>query len=207
MRTLLVDVDDVLLNWVGAFKKFLKKKGVSTNGDLPSQWDLRPWVNHPDVLDLIDEFNHSEHFEYLEPDHEAVVALARLYSHGFQIYAITSCTDEAPAIERRKSNLNSHFGPLFEDVICLPLGGCKLKTLKNFPRGSFWVEDKLENAVAGLKAGHRAILLDKSHNQGGDHPEVTRCESWSEVCQLIIQETIRDNNAITHREKQHIPQE
>lgn len=190
MQTILVDVDDVLLDWLGGFKKFLDEKKVVTNGDRPTKWDLRHWVESHNVVGLIEEFNHSNHFEFLEPmDHQAGVALNDLFHKGFQIYAITSCTDLPSAIDKRETNLESHFGGVFEDVVCLPLGGDKLKTLKQFPRGSFWIEDKYENALAGIHAGHRAILLNRLHNQQGDKSDgIARCDNWSQVHELILNE-------------------
>ena len=205
MRTLLVDVDDVLLHWTDGFREFLKKKGVKLSQARPTRWDLRHWVGNGATA-FVDEFNHSSHFGYLEPDHEAVVALEDLYNKGFQIYAITSCTDDPSAVYRRRENLDEHFIGVFEDVICLPLGGCKLQTLKQFPRGSYWVEDKFENALAGIQAGHRAILLDKSHNQDNHHDAVTRCENWKAVHDLIIRETVNAIDAVIDRKRKYAPQ-
>ena len=44
MRTVLVDVDDVLLDWIGGFKKFLDEKGIATRMDRPTKFYLTHWV-------------------------------------------------------------------------------------------------------------------------------------------------------------------
>lgn len=207
MRPLvLVDVDDVILHWTEAFRSFLEKKGVITTSKYPTQWDLTHWVGQP-ALPFIEEFNHSEDFEHLEADEAAIFYLNRLFNQGFLIHAITSCTDDPKAVQRRMDNLERHFGNIFEGVTCLPLRGCKEDALRKHQRGSFWVEDKLENAILGAKVGHRAMLIDRPHNRMEDHPEVTRCESWGTIYGLIITETVHAINATSYGKREHASQE
>lgn len=202
----LVDVDDVLLHWTDGFRNYLKSKGIITTSKHPKEWDLTHWVGR-EALPFIEEFNHSEEFGKLEADLEAISSLQYLHGRGFPIHAITSCTDDKAAAVRRMTNLECHFGSIFEEVICLPLRGSKIDALRRYQRGSFWVEDKLENAIDGARVGHRALLIDKPHNQGGDHPQVTRCEGWGKISGIILTETIDAINSITHGKREHVSQE
>jgi hypothetical protein len=70
------------------------------------------------------------------------------------------------ANELRKMNLRKVFGDtVFEKFIFLDTGADKDEVLKPYAdTGYHWIEDKLENAVAGKRVGLNPILIEHGHN-------------------------------------------
>ena len=48
---------------------------------------------------------------------------------------------------------------------CIETGGDKDDIPKEYDRGHWWVEDKPDNCLAGLEAGHQIILIDRPFNR------------------------------------------
>ena len=183
MKTFLTDVDGVLLDWFHGLRKWLLKKGITTEPGDPTNWSLRDYIHHPDVDALVAEFNASQGFGKLPAYTDARYVLRQI-AHDSKIVAITSCSADSVTQNRRYDNLHDHFGKIFEDIICLPLRESKVPQLKKFPAGCLWIEDRPEGAEAGLEAGHRPVLLTRSYNKTHEHPQVTRCQNWIEILDL-----------------------
>ena len=75
---LICDVDDVLLDWLGGFKGFLKKEEVPHKEGDPKDWDMTDWLHGIDYGPLIEKFNRSKEFGELEPVPGSVEAQATL---------------------------------------------------------------------------------------------------------------------------------
>ena len=93
--------------------------------------------------------------------------------HQYKFVALTSLSLDPYAKYLRERNLKKLMGDAFEKVICLDTGADKdealleLSQVKKY-KGSYWVEDKPENAVAGINAGFKAILMEHGHNMDTD---------------------------------------
>lgn len=182
---ILTDVDDVLLDWIGPFQDFLHAQGISTNTPTLLDWDLSTWIKLPDndIRRLVHEFNNSANFKTL-PSFSDAKSVIRSLSKTHEIVAITSCSRDSKIVQDRILNLKKEFGIDFHNVHSLNYGEDKKEFLSKYP-SSLWLEDKLEGAVQGLSCNHLAKLVNRSHNQKDNHPEVERIESWHEIVKLI----------------------
>lgn len=180
---LLTDVDGVLLDWFSQFKSFIHSKNITPTADRPSDWSLKDWLPDHDIVGLISEFNSSEAFGDLPPLPDAMAAIPQLRKMGYRLVAVTSCSSEHGVVQRRRENLIRHFGH-FEDIICLPLGTRKLDVLELY-HPTWWVEDRFEHALEGVEAGHKAVLLNRPHNQHLSHPGLIRAQDWHEILVAI----------------------
>lgn len=181
----LVDIDDVLLDWIGGFEAFIKSKGITTKTARPMNWDLGKWIEHDSVTDLVTEFNASPLFARLNTVDGAVAAITVL-AEKHKIIAITCCGDSDAIRRMRAENIESHFGSRISGIHCLALGEDKAPLLQAYDSGAFWVEDKWENAVCGADAGHKAILLDKPYNGAQkEDPRVKRLYRWCDIVDHI----------------------
>ena len=187
-KYILLDVDEVLLKWIDSFRQYLIASHKFKLKNIPWDWSLTDWLkcDEAEVRRLVHLFNHtSKEFGRLEPCDGAIDGIKSLISMGFTLVAITSCSSRARTISRRVKNLQDIFGDIFEDIICLELGASKTDYLKQYPRGSIWIEDNHKNAVEGLFCGHRPILLDRPHNRKFKNPWVFRCKTWEDIVEAI----------------------
>ncbi len=162
MPKFIFDCDDVLLDWIGGFKAFLRDAyEIIPATPEPDSWDMNHWVGRP-ALPLIKEFNESEAFGRLLPLPGAVEALRSITG---SISVITSCGVSGGPVEiRRRENLLSQFGPIFDKIVCIPLGSEKYEALNEFDP-SVWVEDNYKHALAGVFAGHDTWMIRRPHNR------------------------------------------
>ena len=188
-KTILLDVDDVLLNWLGAFERYMVHQGF----DKPSgyhTWELDEAFGLPRNLmkEYVTVFNDG-HWEFgtLDPIPGSQKGVSAFKNAGYDLVAITSCSTNPQTIALRKANLYWCFGDVFKAVHCVNLGEPKDTHLADY-ESTWWIEDKMANAVAGLKYGHKSILLSRQHNLNNHHENVIRVESWEEIVSLILGE-------------------
>lgn len=182
---ILTDVDGVLLDWFGGFRSFLTHKGIHTDGPRPRSWAMTEWVKADNIQELIQEFNSSDAFMYLSHYVTALSVLRKLHmQHGHEIVAVTSCSSEPRVQAMRRRNLENKYGPIFKDIICLDLMETKTEVLKRYP-AAFWVEDAIHGAKAGVEAGHKTFLINKSYNQE-EVPGVQRVDGWYQIYDSIL---------------------
>lgn len=202
MRHLLVDCDDVLLDWIGGFADWVRlNHGLNPDEDGPGDWDMSTWLGIPQArsLELVHQFNASEAFGELQPRLDAGILVPSLARQGFKLTVITSCSAAMAVVERRKMNLYRAFGPIFDRIICLPLMESKAATLGMFER-CIWVEDNYRNALMGAAMGHRTIVMRRPHNlshedEGRD--DIEWMNNWSDIVSLLSSRNtpVRDSRA------------
>lgn len=186
---ILTDVDGVLLDWFSGFRAWLKTRGIRPveSGD-PSSWDMTEWLPNLNVQELIMQFNASPDFANIPAYPDAVLYLRKLHKMGHPIVAITSCSADKVTYDMRWDNLQALFGAIFADLICLPLMTSKVPILLTYPprADTWWIEDSLHGAQAGVDVGHQTFLIDRRYNIGKDvHRSVTRVEGWEEIYERI----------------------
>jgi len=169
-KLILVDCDGVLLNWEYAFKIFMKKKGYKVvNADMRLEYGVQHRYNISTETKhlLVLEFNDSAAMGFLPPLRDAVQYVQKLHrEEGYMFHVITSMSDDRNAQILRKENLRKVFGTsMWDGFTFLACGADKDEVLKPYAdSGLLWVEDKLENAVEGLKQGLDPILIEHGHN-------------------------------------------
>jgi len=184
-RLILCDVDGVLLHWEQAFDAWMKRQGYQKQKEGSYKVEEHYGLDKSACALLIQILNESAAMRYLDPIDGASHYLGLLHESGYTIRLITSQTLEPMAHRAREDNLRDKFGSIFEAVIFLDTGSDKDEVLATQPAGSFWIEDKPVNALAGFKAGMIPILYTQPHNKDFKHKDVTRCDTWKDIYQFI----------------------
>ena len=134
---------------------------------------------------LIIQFNESAWMGYLTPMEGAVEYAMELRREGYQFAGLTSMSTDEYAGKARSSNLLDHFGAAFTSCQCIETGADKDEYLKQWEPGHWWIEDKPENAVAGIKAGHKSILITHPYNKDFEYPGLVRANGWKEIYEIV----------------------
>lgn len=187
MDTIITDIDDTILNFADGFQEWVEAKGHKTHGQLRDLCSIQELLDcgRESVDDLVIEFSLSESFRYLKPEVCALRALPLLNSMGYDFVAISSCVDGPVVAEHRVHNIEEVFGFEFKAIHLTGLMKPKVDFLKSYDP-SFWVEDNGGHAIIGAEMGHKTFLLNRSYNEGTDHPDITRVNSWNEIFDLVV---------------------
>lgn len=196
MTHLILDCDDVLLDWSGGFTAWLQWQ----HGRVPvyeggsRTWAMGAWLGISDdaAIELAKQFNASEHFCRLARLPGTIPMMSRLARFRAEsgvpskVTVLTSC---GPARMARWINLTSEFGgwvSVFDSIVCLPFGASKAEWLRSAEPGVY-VEDSANQAIAGHLAGHEVFLWDKRHNRdlGEMESAITRISDWAPVLDRI----------------------
>ena len=184
-RMILCDVDGVLLHWEQAFDHWMLRQGYQKQKEGNYNVAEHYGLDKNSCALLIQIFNESAAMRYLDPIDGASHYLNLLHEAGYTIRLITSQTLEPMAHRAREDNLRDKFGSIFDTVIFLETGSDKDAALAQQSAGSFWIEDKPVNALAGLKAGMISMLYTQPHNRDFKHKDVVRCDTWKDIYQFI----------------------
>ena len=190
-KVILTDADGVLLNWEYAFCTWMEQHGYTQieNGnhyyDLAERFD----ITRAEAKTKVTIFNESAAIGFLPALRDAMYYVKRLHEeHGYVFHCITSLSLDPSAYQLRKMNLEKLFGPTaFTKLICLDTGADKEAALAKYQdTGFYWIEDKYENAVAGLKAGLRPILIEHGFNMNEPILDgMKKCLNWREIYEYV----------------------
>ena len=199
-RIILTDVDGVLLEWEHHFTKWMlqrtlfDERGVRYHPhrllpDKENTYEMaeRFGVTKTEIRKHIREFNRSAWMGTQRPMLESQTWVKLLAAEGWTFIPITSQTSDIPAQQLRKRRLGELFGEhVFVNYHILGTGADKDSALAEFHNtGLYWVEDKPNNAVAGLKYGLKPILIDHPYNRDFNHPDVLRVSNWKEIHEIL----------------------
>jgi hypothetical protein len=190
-KIILTDVDGVLLDWEYAFDIYLQQHGFrkTEGGNLKYDIGKRYGIDREQGKRLIKIFNESAHIGFLPPLRDAMYYVKRLHEeHGFVFHAITSLSHDENACELRRMNLRKLFGKTaFERFVFLDTGADKDEILAEYQgTGLWWVEDKIDNCLAGWRSGLRPLLMEHGHNMEYQHEHIPIVKNWREIHQLLI---------------------
>jgi hypothetical protein len=188
-RIILTDVDGVLLDWEKHFSKWMISKGYQQVADGKKMYSMvdRYGIEKPKMRKLTTEFNNSAWMGTQEPMPNSQTWVKLLHAEGWTFIPITSQTTDIPAQQLRKWRLKELFGgTVFSNFIILPTGDDKDSALAEFHgTGLWWVEDKPENAEAGLKFGLKSMLYDHLYNKEYNNPNVKRVSNWEHIYKIV----------------------
>jgi beta-phosphoglucomutase-like phosphatase (HAD superfamily) len=189
-KLILTDVDGVLCDWEWAFNVWMQEHGFEEVPGSKLNYDMsvRYGIPKEQVRKLIRLFNESAAIGFLPALRDAMYYVKRLHEeHGFRFHCITSLSLDPNAQKLREMNLNKLFGTsAFERIVCLDTGADKDEVLQEYEgTGCYWLEDKIENAEAGYRAGLRSLLVEHGHNMHHYHEGITTVKNWKEIYQLI----------------------
>jgi hypothetical protein len=149
---------------------------------------VRYGTSKEQIRKLIRIFNESAAIGFLPALRDSVYYVKRLHEeYGYRFHCITSLSLDENAQKLREMNLNKIYGATaFERIVCLDTGAHKDEALSEYAgTGCWWIEDKPENAEAGLRQGLRPILLEHGHNMDHDHPDILICKNWADIFRRI----------------------
>lgn len=193
-KIILTDCDGVLLNWEYAFCIWMEQHGHTQieNGNLEYNIAKRFSITEATGKQLVKQFNESAAMGFLPALRDSRYYVKRLHEeHGYVFHCITSMSLDPNAKKLRQMNLDKMFGPTAFPVLeCLDTGADKHEALKPYKDSSlFWIEDKLENAVAGLDVGLKPILIEHGWNMNDDIPKgMTKVVNWKQLYETITGE-------------------
>lgn len=185
-KKILTDVDGVILDWESSFTAWMNKEGYEVKEQNEYKQSIRFGISQDRADELVKIFNESAWIGFIKPLRDAVPVIEDMMCEHYHFEAITSLSTDHWAGELRRMNLERFFGrSAFRRVRCIETGGDKDEILREYDRGHWWIEDKPENALAGLEAGHRPILIDHPYNRWFSHPDVKRVENFAQAYQVI----------------------
>ena len=190
MKKILTDVDGCLLYWEVAFHQWMEQheQHPLDRIDTYNIHEMYPTLSRDQAIHTMKEFGNSSWMGFLDPLRDAKEGVARLVEHGYIFDIITSLSADPFTAKLRTMNLNDHFGAKsFNRYVYLAMGSTKDHVLKQYEgTGYYWVEDKPENAEAGLAFGLQPIIIDHPHNQWYSHPKIFRVTTWDEIADIVI---------------------
>lgn len=194
-NVILTDCDGVLVDWEAKFTEWMVRQGYGVINDKAYNVGERFGKNRYGLSkevsrELIKYFNESAAIETLRPFRDAIKYVRKLHEeHGYVFHVITSLSTDTDAGRLRRRNLELLFGPtVFEKIVCLDCGADKDEALANYKNsGSFWIEDKPENADVGSGLGLNSILLEHSHNMSYNGP-AKLLKTWKDIYSYITGE-------------------
>lgn len=190
-KIILTDVDGVLLDWEEGFTVWMEHHGYKTVDDYKTMYKIgeRYDISNNEGHKQIRIFNQSAAIGFLPPVRDAQYYVKLLAEkHQYRFLAVTSLSLDPYAKKLRTRNLRKIFGnDTFIDVICLDTGADKDEVLADLAKtykGNWWIEDKPENADAGINAGFQGILVEHGHNM--DYTgTATVVKTWEEIYNAV----------------------
>jgi len=180
-KYLLTDVDGVLLDWEGAFRKFMIANGFDKIGDDAHYYLSDHYGLDDDIIARIaKDFNSSNSGGNLKPIKNSNQYLKKFIDLGYEIIAITSFGTCSYSRKNRLTNLKNAFGDIFKNVILLNVDESKKDVLKDFKdKNSIWIEDKYQNYKDGCDLGIESYLMKQPYNKGCNNANFI--EEWSQL--------------------------
>ena len=195
-KVILTDADGVLLNWEYAFSCWMEQHGHTSVEGSNKLYDIgeRFGITKDTGKLLVKQFNESAAIGFLPALRDAMYYVKRLHEeNGYVFRCITSLSLDKNAYKLRLMNLEKLFGKTaFEELVCLDTGADKDEALLPYKdSGLYWIEDKLENAEAGLAVGLKPILIEHGFNMNEKlDPNIKKVVNWKEVYEHITGETV-----------------
>ena len=191
-KIILTDADGVLLDWELSFDKWINKRGYTFNPGNDNQYSINARYNipHGNGSDIVEEFNQSDEFGFLEPWRDAVKYVKQLASEGWRFVVITTAGSSPLTYNLRQANLENVFGKdVFKDIHVLTVHGDKgVELVKYKGSGLYWIEDKPSNADLGFKYGLKPLLMTAPYNQSYNGA-VMRVNNWKEIYSIVTSQS------------------
>lgn len=195
MKAIIMDVDQVLLDYSGRLREYVNSQyGKSIRG-LPDKWDLTGWLelsSQAEANQIMDDFSRSFEFGTLDAFPGADVVLHQFLREGYALICLTACGTEDITVALRRANLFHRFGDIFEEVNFVDRTDSKREVLSRicseYDVKAFF-DDKPENIMdaIGLDINH-LVLMKSPHNREfrGLNPEdIDTAFSWYDCKQIL----------------------
>lgn len=192
-RVILTDIDGVCCDWEYAFDIWMQEHGFQKQegGQFIYNIGKRYGIDIEQGKKLIKIFNESASVGFLPALRDSMYYVKRLHEEqGYVFHCITSLSKNENAQKLRTMNLQKLFGKTaFEKFIYLDTGEDKDSVLELYrDTGCWWIEDKIDNALAGLNVGLKPLLMEHGHNMDFEHAEIPRVINWRDIYNRIVGE-------------------
>jgi FMN phosphatase YigB (HAD superfamily) len=192
-KVILTDADGVILDWEWAFQVWMEEHGFHIQEGSQFVYNIgdQYGISNNQGHKLIKIFNESAHMGFLPPLRDAMFYVKRLHEeHGYKFHCITSLSKDENACKLREMNLQKLFGKTsFSKFIFLDTGADKDEVLEQYRNTNlYWIEDKPENALAGLDVGLKPLLMEHGHNMDYDNNQIPKVKNWKEIYNIITGE-------------------
>lgn len=190
MKKIITDVDGVLLDWNVKFNEWMEDEGFAIANPDSYAVHRRYDINREQADGLVKDFNESVWLSHLYYWNDSKDGVQKLVDNGYKIDICTAVGTNEYVQETRNRHLRYCFGKnTFDKMHYVTANGPKDHILQTYEgTGIYWLEDKPENAVAGLKYGLRPILINHPWNHWFEHKDVLAVNNWQEICEIILNE-------------------
>jgi hypothetical protein len=187
-KVILTDADGVLLNWGYAFDVWMHEKGYRVSDKFAYDISELYGIPKAEAKRLVRDFNESAAVGFIPPLRDAIQYVKKLHEeHGYVFHLITSLSKDQNAQRLRTLNIQKLFGETaFEKFIYLDTGADKDEVLAPYEGTEYvWIEDKVENAVAGAKVGLEPLVMEHAYNM--DCKDFPLMKNWKDVYEFLTQ--------------------
>jgi len=188
-KHILTDADGVLVDWLTGFGEYMAARGFVRKPNTDHEYVIGKRYEDLSISDghaIVHEYNNSSAIRNMPPMPGAQENIAALAEEGYTFTVITSLSDQPHARDNRIHNLETHFGKIFNDVICIKTGRPKVKVLTQWKdTGLLWVEDHPNNAVDGHTLGLSPVLIAHEQNAEFNHPEIPVVSGWADIYKML----------------------
>lgn len=186
------DCDDILLDYIGGFGKFVKEHyGIEPVGK-PSEYDLAGWINAEpiQIREMMKHFNErSYEFGLLKPVDQYVVEMVQKlvlkYKNKVEFMIVTKCGSMGYGGVLRKVNVINTFGDIFDDIIILEHYESKKGTFNRLKRNYniiTVVDDYIGNIDVAKELKINTLVLKRDHNERFiDKNKYDFVDNWNEM--------------------------
>lgn len=179
MKTILIDMDDVIENFTEAWVKGIGEKfGYCLTSEDIKDWHIGKFYPELTTEELYSIIRDPDFWLKVEPKEDAMKYIPKLQEH-FDVYLVTA-TEIATAGRKLKDLIEVYFPFIDEHHIIIAHN-------KQMVRGDYIIDDGLHNLI-----GHDAfkMLYDVPHNRLPDNLEnklgIYRVFSWKDIYETIM---------------------
>lgn len=192
---LIIDVDDLLLDYTGGLGEFAKANYGKTIVGRPDDYNLCSWLNatQDEVEVIINHFNYNS-FEFgeLRPVDGFVVnriQTLRAKYPKMKFIVVTKCGSEGAGGVVRNLNLRAVFGKnVFDEVIIISPFESKLPVYTQLST-KYNVVSVLDDHLGNIKQAQmlclNTIVLRRSHNDALEKPRYTYVDDWFDMYEVL----------------------
>lgn len=189
-KIILTDCDGVVLDWEYAFDVWMQEHGFTMIPDGKLLYEIGPryGITKEQGKKLIKIFNESASIGFLPSLRDAQYYVKKLHEkHGYRFHLITSLSKNENAQKLRVMNIEKLFGKTaFIEYVFLDTGADKDEALAPYrDTGCWWIEDKFENALAGMKVGLNPLVVEHGHNMKETDQDIPLVKNWEDIYNRI----------------------
>ena len=144
-------------------------------------------------LMLSNLFNQTYMLKKLPPVEGSVEAIQKLHKSGYKITVVSSYTTDFEAMKSREENLINVFGPVFQEIVSLPLHASKREWLSHQDKNSIFIEDASKNIEDAIDVGfnpRNCFLILQPWNQHHILKHPYHVSNWNTISEYYISNRI-----------------